>query len=315
MHKDYLITLLETKNISRKTVQKVITTIKYEVTSLDELRDSLEETKQKYPRIYVPTIEELKEANMKALNIEERCEKLGIEIISFYDKDYPQKLKEIVDPPVILYLRGNIRALNTKNTAAVIGTREPSEFGYKMAMRFGSVFAQNKITVVSGLAIGCDTGGHMGCLKAEGITIAVLANGLDTIYPSKNKQLAEQIINCNGCIISEYPPGKKVSPSFFVDRDRIQAGLSDAVVVVETDIKGGTMHTVGYANKEGRILATLKHPEKCTSNKSRGNQKLINDNLAMKIENSQDLTILLEQIKCRTCDNSKCFNEQLTLQE
>ena len=154
---------------------------------------------------------------------------------------------------------GNIDAIH-RDCIAIVGTREPTEYGITAAKRLGALFAESGYTVVSGLANGIDTAAHQGALEVDGLTVAVLASGLDTVYPIKNKELAGAILKNNGALVSEYSWGTMVNRSYFVARDRIQSGLSLGVFVVETGIKGGTMHTVKSCKEQKRSLIVLKHP-------------------------------------------------------
>jgi DNA processing protein len=151
--------------------------------------------------------------------------------------------------------------------------------------------------VVSGLAEGCDTEGHEGCLAAGGKTIAALAHGFGRIYPAKNKQLAERILESGGALITEYPPGTPPTRSSFIERDRLQSGLSLGIVVVETDIKGGTMHTVRHARDQGRGIAAISHPPEFVKEaKAQGNQQLIKDLIARPLANRDDLFRFAQEI-------------------
>jgi len=151
---------------------------------------------------------------------------------------------------------------------------------------------------VSGLAKGCDTAGHVGALRAHGITTAVLAHGLDSIYPKENRSLAENILSNDGLLISEYLVGQKPIGSFFVERDRIQAGLSDCVFVVETGIKGGTMHTVKYCLEYERILACLQHPQEMHNEiKVQGNRALIADQKGAPVFSVSDIKGLISMVR------------------
>lgn len=125
----------------------------------------------------------------------------------------------------------------------------------------GSGYWETGATVVSGLAIGCDTAAHSGCLSVHGETIAVLAHGLDRVYPAVNRELVGEILDTGGCLLSEYPPKTRPFPANFVERDELQAGLSDGVIVVETGVKGGTMHTVRFSQEQRKPLACVKHPQ------------------------------------------------------
>ena len=171
----------------------------------------------------------------------------GIQVIPFFGSEYPKRLRQIDDPPVVLFVKGEIQALHASESIAIVGTREPTPLGECAAERAGKLAAEAGVAVVSGLALGCDTKAHQGCVDANGIGVAVLANGLDRVYPAGNRDLANQILDCGGCLVSESPVGTKLTRWAFAYRDRIQSGLSDRVLVIETDVKGGTMHTVKYS--------------------------------------------------------------------
>ena len=132
----------------------------------------------------------------------------SIDIISIEDKEYPSLLKEIDNPPICLYIIGRKDILNESNIA-IVGSRDATEYGKYVAKDFANKLSNNGFNVVSGLARGIDSFSHIGAINAKGKTIAVLGNGLDTIFPKENTKLAEQIINAEGCIISEYPLGTR----------------------------------------------------------------------------------------------------------
>jgi len=202
-------------------------------------------------------------------------------------------LKGISDPPLVLYVKGNLDCLYAKRTVAVIGTREPTEYGREVAESFGRLIGARGITVVSGLAKGCDSAAHRGCLAAGGKTVAVLPSGINKIYPQENTGLAQAIIEGEGCLLSEYPPDEKAEANYFIARDRLQSGLSDLVVVIEAEITGGTMHTVNFAIKYGKRLACLDHPEALITTKAAGNKMLIREGKAMAIKDINDLVRIL----------------------
>ena len=179
--------------------------------------------------------------------------------------------------------------LNEK-AVAVVGTREPIDYGARVAENLGYVLGRDGYTVVSGLAHGCDRYGHTGCLQAKGKTAAVMAGGLDKIYPAQHKELADEIVRAGGCLLSEYPAGTKAVPGNFVERDRLQSGLSEGIIVVETDVRGGTWHTIAYAREYGRRIGCYKHPVRYSSEKQvLGNRKLLGEKGTIGIENNQDL--------------------------
>jgi len=176
-----------------------------------------------------------------------------IKVVNYFDLMYPFQLKLLKNPPLFLFCKGNIELLTNKYNIAVVGTRENSNIGEKVAIKTAEFFASKKYTIVSGLAKGIDTAGHIGALNENGHTIAILTD-LIKIYPAENRELAENILKQNGLLFSEIAPWKNVFRSAFVDRDRLQSGMSLGTFVIETDIKGGTMHTVKFTLEQNRHL-------------------------------------------------------------
>ncbi len=200
----------------------------------------------------------------------------GSVVIPCNSPQFPRLLTAIPNPPLMLFIEGNLEALTGRPTVAVIGTREPSNYGLKWGRRIAQVLGEAGFSIVSGLAEGCDTVAHQGALDSKSPTVAFLAHGFGRIYPKSNEKLARQIVAEGGCLATEYLPGEPPRRSSFVERDRLQSGASRGIVVVETDIEGGTMHTVGFAKAQKRLIATLDHPPSLLSlEKSRGNQMLI----------------------------------------
>ncbi|MBW8639036.1 DNA-protecting protein DprA [Hoeflea sp. WL0058] len=245
----------------------------------------------------LPT-EVLSEAWERTQDELERTRFEGIKFFSFHDEGYPKRLRNIPDPPAMLYVKGDVAGLNAPKSLAVIGTREPTQYGEKVARRSASTAAEAGFVIVSGLAHGCDTYGHEGCLDAHGTGIAVMAHGLDKIYPAANRGLAGRLLEFGGCLVSEYPLGVTPMRQAFAERDRIQSGLSDAVLVIETDVKGGTMHTVRFSREQHRALACIKHPSNWNrEDKTRGNQQLIAQNIARGVSDGAELIAFLNKIK------------------
>lgn len=208
----------------------------------------------------------------------EDCESFGIKPLCVFDPDYPVRLREIPDPPAMLYTKGVVSALHSGASIAIVGTLEPTDFGFKSARRLGKVSAEAGVCVVSGLARGCDTAAHLGCLDANGVGVAVLAHGLDMVYPPDNQSLADELVVEGGCLVSEYPVGIKPFPKSFAVRDRIQSGLSAGVLVVETPIEDGTMHTVNFAKKQRRALGCVQHPDHLGDDPQiQGNRRILRD--------------------------------------
>lgn len=164
---------------------------------------------------------------------------------------YPSLLRTIPDPPPTLYVRGE---LAPKRCVACVGTREPSAFGIEVTRRIVRALVARGYGIVSGLASGVDTVAHRTALEAGGYTIAVLAHGLDSVYPAANRELAKEILAAGGALVGEHPDQTSPSPRSFVRRNRIQSGLSLGTIVMQTDLAGGSMHTARFTLVQGRKL-------------------------------------------------------------
>lgn len=175
-------------------------------------------------------------------------------ILSAVDGDYPDLLRTTKDDPFILYVKGAL-APNPKKSVAIIGTREPTRHGGMIAHRITQFLVEHGWSVVSGLALGCDTVAHTSAIKSKGHTIAVLAHGLQTVAPASNRKLAEDILDSGGALVSEFAFGLKAQPQYFVKRDRTQAGLAQGVIMIQSDIKGGSLHASRAALSYKRWLA------------------------------------------------------------
>jgi len=185
------------------------------------------------------------------------------------DDDYPDWLRQIADRPPILHVRGRLRP--GRRYIACVGTRQPSVFGQTAARGISSFLASHDWTIVSGLALGVDTLCHEAALEAGGHTVAVLANGLDSVYPTQNRGLAERILVAGGALLSEQPLGTPALPRHLVSRDRLQSGMSAATIVMQTDLIGGTMHTVRFALlQDRRLIAPVPQGAHADEPKSRG---------------------------------------------
>lgn len=190
----------------------------------------------------------------RALTDIKNHEREGIQIVSIDDTGYPELLKLIDDPPLVLFVKGSIDALSANSNVAVVGTRDATSAGERVAFKIAKWLGEHRWCVVSGLAKGIDTAAHKGTLDGKFPTAAVMATPLNKIYPKENRKLADEILDHGGCWISEFPLWKKPYRSAFVQRDRIQSGLSVAVIPVQTDLEGGTMHTVRFAEQQHRLL-------------------------------------------------------------
>lgn len=205
--------------------------------------------------------------------------------ISIFDKEYPESLKNIFDPPIKLYIAGDYSLLN-KTKIAIIGCRKYSEYGRSCANYFASELAKKDIVIVSGLAKGIDSFSHNACIDAGGKTIAVIGSGLDVIYPEENKWLYNKIIKEGGLIVSEYPLGTKPLKYHFPARNRIISAISDGVLVIEAKEKSGTLITVDFALDQGKNIFVV--PGNINSSNSIGTNNLIKEGAKL-VQNLSDI--------------------------
>ena len=189
------------------------------------------------------------------------------------DADYPRLLKEINDPPIGLYRKG--RHDFAPPNIAIIGSRRTTLYGQAMAKKFGAELARLGFCIVSGLARGIDTAAHEGALSVGGRTAAVLGTGIDIIYPPENLALYRRIEAEGGAILAEFPFGRRADRQSFAMRNRIVAGMSEAVVVIESDVDGGAMITARFAGEQGRLIFAM--PGRIDQNTSAGCHQLIRD--------------------------------------
>ena len=200
-----------------------------------------------------------------------RIESQGIKILTWQDEQYPSRLKEIDQPPPVLYIRGEYLP-NDLFAVAIVGTRRVTPYGRQVTEEISSFLAANGITVVSGLARGVDAVAHQTALKSGGRTIGILGSGVDKIYPPEHQKMAEQMME-RGAIISDYAPGTPPDASNFPPRNRIISGLSLAVVVVEAGETSGALITAAFAAEQGREIFSV--PGSILAPQSKGTNKLI----------------------------------------
>ncbi|MGB9839438.1 DNA-processing protein DprA [Thermovenabulum sp.] len=258
--------------------------------SLKELRKANKEELLKIPNISDKIAEKilfgLKEFN--PLKEIEKAEKKGCTIITIDDKDYPQLLKEIYDPPLVIYVKGK-KELLKKESIAIVGTRKPTEYGKKVAEELAAKLAKRNLNIISGLAKGIDSFAHKGALKVEGSTVAVLGTGIDIIYPPENNKLFQEIAE-KGAIITSFPVGTEPLPYNFPARNRIISGLSLGVVVVEAGERSGALITADFALEQGREVFAV--PGMIYSPMSKGPHKLIKQGAKL-VENDEDVLMEL----------------------
>jgi len=211
-------------------------------------------------------------------------EKVGGTIVTLEDEAYPKRLKDIYDPPVLLYVRGDLRR-EDELAVAIVGSRKTSPYGRWFTEKIGRDLAGQGVTIVSGLARGIDSVAHMGALQGGGRTIAVLGCGIDVIYPSENRDLFNQIVR-HGAVVSEFPMGSRPEGGHFPRRNRIISGLSIGVVIVQASAKSGSLITAKYALEQGREVFAV--PGNVGADGSRGTNQLIKEGAKL-VESSADI--------------------------
>ena len=229
-------------------------------------------------------IEKFTETELKKL------EKLGGKLISIWDQEYPQLLKKIYDPPLLFYLLGELTE-NDQYSIAMVGTRQPTNYGKVQAERISMDLAKQGITIISGMARGIDSISHNAAIKSGGRTIAIIGSGLDVIYPPENRKLFEKISE-SGAIISEFPLGSKPDAQNFPKRNRLISGLSLGVIIIETGITGGAMQTAAFALDQNRDVFAL--PGNVGVKQSEGTNLLIQKSEAELITSAEDVILELE---------------------
>lgn len=187
-----------------------------------------------------------------------KARKLGAFLVSSADPQYPELLKQIYDPPIVLWVKGNPDALQ-KPGVAVVGTRNPGKYGLQQTEKWCQKIVESGLGVNSGLAYGVDSKAHSTAVENDGNTVAVLGSGIDWIYPEKNRRLAASIAKNGGAVITEYPPGSKPDAGHFPERNRIVSGMSHGVLVIESGIKGGSMITARLALDQNREVFVVPH--------------------------------------------------------
>ena len=195
----------------------------------------------------------------KADKILADCQRLGLRILTIQDAEYPGRLQNIYDPPCLLYVKGRLPAIDETAAVAVVGTRDCTPYGIACAEKLGYGLASGGAVVVSGLAKGIDAAASRGALRAGGVTVGVVGNGLDVHYPYESRYLYEDIAAA-GVLLSEYPPGTEPAGSHFPARNRILSGLSLATLVVEAPERSGALITAETALEQGRDVFAVPGP-------------------------------------------------------
>ncbi len=208
----------------------------------------------------------------------ERCQKLNIDLLTLQDANYPNRLRNIYDPPCLLYVRGHLPPLDEEIVVSAVGTRKCTPYGVACAERIGYGLATGGAIVASGLARGIDSAAIRGALLGGGVTLGLLGNGLDVVYPRENYGLYEDVA-ATGALLSEYPPGTEPLPGNFPPRNRILSGVSVGTLVVEAPLRSGALITASRALEQGRDVFAVPGPIDAYT--SQGCNRLIRDGASL----------------------------------
>lgn len=235
------------------------------------------------------------EALLKADTILEKNKELDIKETFYTDKNYPKELAKIDNPPAIIYYKGAEFSEVSEHAIACVGTRKPTKLSYNAVNYLVPQWVNNNCSIISGLACGVDKLSHQSCISSGGKTVAVLAHGLDMIYPKENKALSDRILSSGGILMSEYPVGTKADKFRFVNRNRLIVGMSKAVVIYECDAKGGTMHNVEFAAQQKKPIFCPDVGDDIIDIQT-GTKKLIDENTATVIKQGRDIKGVLDAV-------------------
>ncbi|EKV56960.1 DNA-processing protein DprA [Brachyspira hampsonii] len=270
--KTYLIALNQIDKVGDKRISELINHYESVENIFEDKEENIRELLEKKFKSQIGSFDK-NEILDKANTIVEKSKDYGIGILDLFNEDYPFNLKQIDNPPYILYYKGDLKKLR-RNAIAIVGTREPTNESRKYSFELASKLSSLNISVISGMAKGVDREAHLGAISSHINTVAVLGNGIDTVYPSENLQIYNKLSE-KGLIVSEFEIGRKPDRMNFPRRNRIISGLSYAVVMVEAASKSGALITVDYALNQGRDVYIAPYDEK--KNCYFGNHKLYKD--------------------------------------
>lgn len=301
-----LLFLKQLKGIGNTTINKKYIPLLNGLHGFEELVDLVSEREKKLtPEEIDEACESAKEKYNHIINMAD------VVVVTVFDDNYPKKLLDLKDKkPVILYVKGDVTLLNSEGIA-VIGTRKPSEWSQKVEERLVSKILEiSDKTIVSGLALGCDKIAHQTTVELKGKTIAVMPSGVNVIAPAAHRDLAKEILQTGGCLVSEYEPDANATKYTLVERDAVVAALAQAVVVIECGVASGTMHAVKAADEMQRRLACYYTADKSKGTYD-GNYKILTEKKAAKVSATEELQVFLEQLDSKVIIESE--PKQMTL--
>jgi DNA processing protein len=277
------LTLLSAKGLGPRRIKVLLEHFGSATTILEADKQALAEV-EGFGEVTIKSIEEARKNDWARKELE-RAEKLAIKLIHFESEDYPQPLKQIYDPPPLLYVRGKLPT--SERAVGIVGTRDATDYAMKFSEALARDLVNANVTVVSGLALGIDSAAHRGAVNTDqGQTIAVLGSAVNVIYPKQNEALAKRIEEGHGAIISEYAIGTGPTATNFPGRNRIINGLSSGVVVVEAGEKSGALITSDYALEEGRTVFAV--PGRVGDTKAKGTLNLLKQG-AVLVQSVEDI--------------------------
>lgn len=304
--KDWLVTLRQMEGIGYQTLSILLPYLE----SLPSTLSRLGEYIPPLPSLPLRKMEKIRQLNRnEVIQCKQALLQKNIQSMTLLDEDFPPYLREIADPPFVLYAIGNLKLLENP-MLGIVGTRNPTNYGKQIALHLGSDLARAGFTIVSGMARGIDSEAHKGALSAHEGTVAVLGCGVDVLYPSENHRLYQEMA-ARGLLLSEYVPGTRPHTRLFPQRNRIISGLSLGIIVVEAAAKSGSLITVDHASEQGRDVFAI--PGSILSPLSQGVNGLLKDG-AIPVTNIADIVKHYSHLNLNLGNQNK-KKEHLTVNE
>lgn len=282
--------------------------------SVKDIWDNFESEKGNIKTLNLDTINKLIKAKKNFVELlEKKLIEENVSIVTYLDKDYPEKLKNIDRAPVLLYYKGSLENINNLSIA-IVGSRKSTSYGKWTAEKFTKELSELGVTIISGLATGIDTIAHHSAIKYNAKTIGVIGCGINIVYPKRNENLYKEIIEKDGAVITEYPFNMQPMPANFPYRNRIISGLSDGILVIEAQEKSGTLITAGHGANQGKEIFAV--PGNIDSLYSKGTNSLIKDGAKMVTcidDIIEEILELKENIKKKSVIDSEFSTNELKI--
>lgn len=312
---ELILTLLSIRGIGRVRAQSVLDAL-----GVDTAIDHASLSQRINSALGISTITQpiVYEATQRACAIRQDCKDQGIRIIHAFDESYPSMLHEIDDPPLILYVKGDVQRIESApRKLAIVGTRNPDHKCLEAIKHFVPRLISSRCSVFSGLAKGCDTIAHQETLGAEGLTFAVMGHGHGHAHPKGSEALAERILESGGCLISEYPPDSRPMRHKFIERNRLISGFSEIVLIMQARCKSGSMRTADFAQSQGRVLIVWDPSNDGNSISSAdysGNTHLVENQQADPVSSPEEIVEIFQRLETSECSGRRATFEQQRLQ-